>query len=64
VVINDFNVIGKTIFPPETDSPLLIDRYTPLSRPIALQLLQTIARRSEEIVDASGRVQHHQFASR
>src|ERR1051326_5125084 len=62
VVVDDFDFVGMTGLPFETHAPLHIDRDAPLASSIALQLLEPIARRDEQVVNACSRVQHLQFA--
>src|SRR5436305_14332139 len=64
VVVDNLNVIRVTRFPSETDSPLHVDRNVPLPRSIALELLETVARRDEEIVYFDRRVEHLQLSQR
>src|SRR5436305_5732348 len=51
VVVDNFDLIGMARLPFETNAPLHVDRNTPLTCAIALQLLQPIARRDKEVVD-------------
>jgi hypothetical protein len=43
VVVSDFNIKGVSLFPSETDSPLIVDADTVLARTITLQRFQTVA---------------------
>jgi hypothetical protein len=61
VIIHDLDVIGVTSLPTEADSPLHIDRNAPLTRSIAFELLEAIARRDKKIVDLDRGVEHLQL---
>ena len=42
MIINDFNIIGITIFETETNAPLIVDAYTPLTFAVMRQGFQPI----------------------
>jgi len=48
--------------PAEADPPLIIDPDTVLTDPIALELLQAIARRRAEVLELFRRIQHHELS--
>jgi len=56
MIIDDFNEFRATIAPLETDTPLIIDPDAVLTATIALQRLQSIARRQPQIAQVSRRV--------
>jgi hypothetical protein len=62
VVVNDLNLVGIAILPPEADAPLLVYANAVLAGSIAPELLQSIPRRHPEIVELLGRVYRHKFA--
>lgn len=49
VIVNNLNIIGITIVPSKTDSPLLIDADAVLPLAISLQCFQVVAGRAVEI---------------
>jgi hypothetical protein len=49
MVIDDLDPIGTAIVPNETDAPLVVDPDTMLTRPVAAQRLQSIARRGGQV---------------
>jgi hypothetical protein len=62
MVVNDRNLVGIAILPPEADAPLLVHADTVLAGAIAPELLQSIPRRDAEIVELLGRIHRHKFA--
>jgi hypothetical protein len=58
VVVDDFNVVGITVPPGETDPPTLVDADAVLACPVAGQLLQAIARGNTQVIEALGVVDH------
>jgi hypothetical protein len=61
MVIHYFNIVRVTVFKPETQTPLVIDPNAPLSRPIASQFLQAVARWVTQVVNAYRSVQQHEL---
>ncbi len=53
MVVGDFDVEGVTIAPTKTNPKLFIDSNAELTRPIALQRLQTVTGRNSEIVQSA-----------
>ncbi len=45
VVIHNFNFVDTIAFPPEANSPLIVDPNTMLALAVALQCLQVVSRR-------------------
>jgi len=43
MVIDDLDLLGRTITPNETDSPLIVDSDAVLTFPIATQFLQPVS---------------------
>jgi hypothetical protein len=50
MVIGYFDVVGVAIREPETDAPLIVDRYGMLAGPIILQGVQTVTGRYFKII--------------
>ena len=44
MVADDFHIVGITVFPDETDSPLVIDPYAVLSRSAAPEFFGPVGR--------------------
>ena len=42
MVVGDFDIVGITALPYETDSPLLVDAYAVLTFPVAAKRLQMV----------------------
>lgn len=63
MIIYDFNLVGITIGPDETDSPLIIDANAVLPLPTPLQSFQPIPRRNPQILKYLGPVENQQFSS-
>jgi len=51
VVIGDLNFVRTIVLPDEADAVLIVDPYAVLAAPIALQSLQSISRRSPQVVE-------------
>jgi len=64
MVIDYLNVVLQTLFPSESNSPLLIDTNAPKTFQITAQLLKTIAGRNSKILHDSRLIDHPQLASR
>ncbi len=50
MVVGYINVIGISVFPTKTDSPLIINPYAVLALAVALQDLETVAGRDPEVL--------------
>jgi hypothetical protein len=61
MIIYDLDIEGIAVIPNETDSPLIVYANTPLSLPVTGKFLQHISRRSAQVVEPTGHVQHLQF---
>ena len=61
MVVDNLDVVGITISPGETDSPVLIDPNAVLSHSIPCQLFQAIGRGYLQIVEGTSVVEHAQF---
>ena len=66
VVVYDLHVVGVPTLPPKAHPPLIVDpdAVLPPPLPVSLQLLQAVARRDLEVVQAAGRMQDQEFAER
>jgi hypothetical protein len=62
VVINDFHIVSVTVFPDETNSPLIIDADAVLANPITFKKLQAISWRTSQVGQDSSPIQHPQFS--
>jgi hypothetical protein len=62
MVIADFNIESITIFKSETDSPLVINRYSMLPFTIIGQSMQFITLRHLQVIKACGKIDVFQFA--
>lgn len=60
MIVNDLDVVGVVLSPPETHAPLIVDPNAMPASPIAVQPLQSVAWRDAEIVEALGGVQRHE----
>lgn len=63
MIVHDFHIVS-TIFPNETDPPLIIDADGVLPGPITGQCFQMIAGRAFQIVQAMRSIEHIKFALR
>ena len=63
VVINNFDLVGVSIAPHETDPPLIVDANAVLSLSISVQRLQTVTRRSSQISQLGCTIELSQFAT-
>ena len=61
MVVDDLDLEGVAAAPDEADAPLAIDSDAVLSRPISLQLLESIGRRDPQVFDSLGSVEHPQL---
>src|SRR5271167_3330501 len=64
VIIRNLHVVGVSVAPHKTDTPLVVDAYAVLSRTVTFQLMKSVARRHFQIHQTFGRVQHQQLSSR
>jgi hypothetical protein len=62
VVVNDLDIVGVAVSPPEADAPLIVDADAVLAGSIAPQLLQPITRRHPEILEALGGIELGELA--
>jgi hypothetical protein len=63
VVVNDLDVEGVTRAPTEAHSPLIVDANAVLSRSVATELLEAVARWYAEIIQALCCIQDEQLSS-
>jgi hypothetical protein len=64
VIICDLHVVGVSVVPHKTDTPLVVDAYTALPRAATFQLMKSVAWRHSQIDQTFGRVQHQKLSSR
>lgn len=57
MIVDDLDVEGMTVTPPETDPPLLVDPDAVLTLTIAFQGLELIRARNRKVFQVSRRVQ-------
>jgi hypothetical protein len=62
VIVNDLNVYWSFRGPHETDSKLVIDPNTVLTRAISYKCLQSVSRRDSEILERRCPIQHRELA--
>jgi len=62
MVIHHLHVIGIAPLPAEAEPPLVVDPDAPFSGTVAGQLLETVAGRDPEIVEANGGIEEAEFA--
>jgi hypothetical protein len=63
MIVYDFNVFRRTIAPPKTNRPLIVNADRVLSNAITLERFKPIARRRTQVVQCGGGVKKHEFAS-
>ena len=61
MIINYFYVKRVTVFPTETNAPLVVDSNAVLSFTASLEALQPIGRRNPEIGQGFGAMEHPKF---
>jgi len=64
MIIRNLHVVGVSVAPHKTDTPLVVDAYTVLPRTVTFQLMNSVTRRHFQIHQAFGRMQHQQLSSR
>lgn len=64
VIVVNFDLIGISVVPDEADAPLVIDPDAVVTRPVAAQLLQSIAGQSGQVTQFLCTVELTQFALR
>jgi len=64
VIICNLNVVGVSIAPHKTDTPLVVDADTVLPGTVTFQLMKSVTRRYSQIRQTFGRVQHQKLSSR
>jgi hypothetical protein len=62
MIIDDLDVVGVTVFPPETDTPLVIDSDAILALSVSGQLLVPIPPGNPHIIQRLGGVQQQELA--
>jgi hypothetical protein len=64
MIINDLDIVGIAIMPPETNTPLLVYSYTVLTGTTSFQSFKSVTRRNSQVFCALGVVNHPQFSPR
>ena len=64
MVVDDFNVIGVSVAPNETDTPLIVNPNTMLPFLVAAQRLQTVPGRRDQVTQFRRAIQLPQLATR
>ncbi len=59
---DDGDIARSSVFPGETNPPLVIDANAPLARPVAPQAFEPVAWRHPEIAERTRRMQQAQLA--
>ena len=62
MVVDDLDVVRVAVPPAEANAPSVIDAYTVLPTPIALERFQSVPWRDSQIVKALGSIQLDKFA--
>jgi len=63
VIICNLHVVGVSVAPHKTDTPLVVDAYTVLPRTVTFQWMKSVTRRHSQIRQALGRVQQQELSS-
>jgi hypothetical protein len=63
MVVGDLDIAGRSIRPPETDPPLIIDPDTVLPDTIALQSFQAVSGRYPQVLQFDSILKESQFPS-
>src|SRR5450756_110611 len=63
VIVDDLDVLGTRIGPPEHDPPLTVDADRVLTRQIALESFKAVAGRRVQGLEKGGGVHHNQFSA-
>jgi hypothetical protein len=64
VVVGDFRFKGITVFPSETDPPLIVDPDAVLTLPISGELLEAIPGWNSQVAQRIGRVKYEELLQR
>jgi len=62
VVINNFHVPRRPVFPAKAQAPLVIDPNTPLTAAVALERFESILRGNSQFIDPNDTIYHGEFA--
>jgi hypothetical protein len=62
VIVDDLDIEGAPVSPLETDAPLLIDAYAPLTDAVPPKFLEPIPGRSSQLLDGVRSVEHPKFS--
>jgi hypothetical protein len=64
MVVDNFNIMGMTVFPDKTDPPLAVDPNAVLAFAVSRKCLEPIARWNAQVVQSACGVQDQQFLTR
>ena len=64
MIIRNLHLVGVSVAPHETDTPLVVDADTVLPRTVTFQRMEPATRRNSQIHQTFGRVQHQELAPR
>src|SRR5438105_15707923 len=64
VIICNLHVVGVSVAPDKTDTPLVVDAYAVLPRTVTFQLMKSVTRRHFQIHQTFGRAEHQKLSSR
>lgn len=64
MVVDDLDILGSSVAPPEADAPLLVDADAVGARPVASEFLEPVSRRYPEIIERLGSIQEEQLSQR
>jgi hypothetical protein len=62
VIIDNLDLEGVALPPPEANPPLFIDANTVLTRPIPMQLLEPVAGRHAKIIKSLSSIERHELS--
>jgi hypothetical protein len=62
VVVDDADLVGAAVSPAEKDAPLVVDADRVIAGEVALERLESVARRDSQILESLGGLESDQFA--
>ena len=63
MIIDDLDIVGLAIVPPETNTPLVIDPNAVLAVSITRELFQAISRRDAQVIQSFRRINEQELSS-
>jgi hypothetical protein len=64
MIVDDLDIVGRSIMPPKANPPLLVDPDAVLPAPLTLQSLEPVAWRHPQVSQSTRLVEHAQLAQR